>query len=95
MCLCGCCCCCAFAYVAADVVAPRRQFVQQNYAALRKGNPTTPFLVREGGGVAPTLVARYDFGKESAVDVSGMDAATIGGKLEELVKAGEGMPRSD
>lgn len=34
-----------------------------------------------------------DFGAEKAVSVQGLDAAGVGSKLQELIKAGDSMPR--
>ena len=36
-----------------------------------------------------------DFGVEHSVPINGLDSNTINSKLEELVKKGESMPRSD
>jgi len=71
-----------------------RDFVLGNYAELKKANPDFPILVRECSGIEAKMVARYDFGVEKSVSIQGLSSNDVGAKLQELVKAGEGLPRS-
>ncbi|KAM0934765.1 putative ribosomal protein/NADH dehydrogenase [Dioscorea sansibarensis] len=65
-----------------------REFVQKNYADLKRLNPKLPILIRECSGVEPQLWARYDMGIERCVCLDGLSDAQINEKLEELAKAG-------
>ena len=65
-----------------------------SYQELKKANPTFPILIRECAGVEAKLIARYDFGVESAVGIEGLGKNEIAKQLEDLVKRGESMPRS-
>ncbi|KAK9863091.1 hypothetical protein WJX84_000885 [Apatococcus fuscideae] len=71
-----------------------RDFIHSSYSELKKANPKFPFLVRECSGVKPKLIARYDFGVEHSVPLTGLDANGVSKALEELVQKGESMPRS-
>jgi len=71
-----------------------RDFVMGSYAEIKKANPEFPILVREASGTEAKLIARYDFGAEKAVSVQGLDAAGVTKKLQELIKAGDSMPKS-
>ncbi|GIL79908.1 hypothetical protein Vretimale_12530 [Volvox reticuliferus] len=71
-----------------------REFVVSNYAEMKKANPHFPILVRECAGTDAKLTARYDFGVEKSVSVQGADSAAVLSKLQELIKAGEKMPKS-
>ncbi|GLC40564.1 hypothetical protein PLESTB_000044400 [Pleodorina starrii] len=71
-----------------------REFVVSNYAEMKKANPHFPILVRECAGAEAKLTARYDFGAEKSVSVQGANSATVLSKLQELIKAGEAMPKS-
>mmetsp|Transcript_7517 Transcript_7517/g.13547 ORF Transcript_7517/g.13547 Transcript_7517/m.13547 type:complete len:101 (-) Transcript_7517:168-470(-) len=70
-----------------------REFVMANYTELKTKNPHLPILIREKAGIEPALWARYDFGVEKSVKVTGMSAKDVATQLEELVKAGESLPR--
>eukprot|EP00457_Paulinella_chromatophora_P028275 gb/GEZN01034739.1/.p1 GENE.gb/GEZN01034739.1/~~gb/GEZN01034739.1/.p1 ORF type:complete len:106 (-),score=12.95 gb/GEZN01034739.1/:70-360(-) len=63
-----------------------REFVAKNYCETKEANPTLPILVRENIGIEPRLIARYDFGKELSVTVSGMSATEIEKKMEHLAQ---------
>ncbi|KAF7646133.1 hypothetical protein LDENG_00192570 [Lucifuga dentata] len=64
-----------------------RDFVEQNYVALKKANPDFPFLIRECSGVQARLWARYDFGKERSVSVDNMTADQVANALQTLVQS--------
>ncbi|GAQ81698.1 NADH dehydrogenase (ubiquinone) 1 alpha subcomplex 2 [Klebsormidium nitens] len=63
-----------------------RDFVAHRYQELKNQNPQLPILIRECSGVQPRLFARFDYGKEKAVGLDGLDEAAVESKLEELVK---------
>ncbi|GBF88371.1 NADH dehydrogenase 1 alpha subcomplex subunit 2 [Raphidocelis subcapitata] len=71
-----------------------RDFLVGNYAEMKKGNPDFPILVRECSGAEAKITARYDFGVEKSVSIQNLDPGAIASKLQDLVKAGEGLPRS-
>ncbi|KAL3149070.1 hypothetical protein ABBQ32_001914 [Trebouxia sp. C0010 RCD-2024] len=77
-----------------DASKGARDFVLSQYQHLKKVNPKFPILIRECSGAEARLIARYDFGVEHAVPIDGLDSKTIASKLQDLVKKGEGMPRS-
>ncbi|KAM6970150.1 NADH dehydrogenase [ubiquinone] 1 alpha subcomplex subunit 2 [Aplochiton taeniatus] len=62
-----------------------RDFVEQNYVALKTANPNFPILIRECSGVQPKLWARYDFGKERSVALDNMSADQVASVLETVV----------
>mmetsp|Transcript_6728 Transcript_6728/g.7503 ORF Transcript_6728/g.7503 Transcript_6728/m.7503 type:complete len:94 (+) Transcript_6728:31-312(+) len=64
-----------------------RAFVKGNYASMKQANPQLPILVRECSGANARLIARYDFGKEKAVVVDGLDEAGIAKHLLTLSKS--------
>ncbi|PWA24622.1 NADH dehydrogenase [ubiquinone] 1 alpha subcomplex subunit 2 [Gambusia affinis] len=64
-----------------------RNFVEQNYVALKKANPDLPILIRECSGVQARLWARYDFGKEKSVSVDDMSADQVATALEILAQS--------
>mmetsp|Transcript_22892 Transcript_22892/g.68039 ORF Transcript_22892/g.68039 Transcript_22892/m.68039 type:complete len:101 (-) Transcript_22892:120-422(-) len=74
--------------------AGAREFLLSNYAEIKKANPGFPLLVRECAGTEAKLIARYGFGVEKAVSVQGDSSSAIATKLQDLVKQGEGMPKS-
>ncbi|KXS18875.1 NADH:ubiquinone oxidoreductase 11 kDa subunit [Gonapodya prolifera JEL478] len=70
-----------------------RNFILNNYPALKSANPELPILVREAQGVEARLFARYGFGVEKKVVVEGLPESEIEVKLKELVDAGASIPR--
>ena len=54
-----------------------RQFVEQHYVPLKEANPTFPILVRECSGISPRAWARFGFGREASVDLSGKSADEV------------------
>lgn len=71
-----------------------RDFILATYHELKKANPRFPLLIRECQGVSARAVGRFDFGKEVAVPLDGLDKDAVGKRLEELVAMGKNMPRS-
>ena len=63
-----------------------RNFITNNYSALKKANTTTPILVRECSDVQPKIWARYEFGKEKHLPLTGMTEAQVRTALETLAK---------
>jgi NADH dehydrogenase (ubiquinone) 1 alpha subcomplex subunit 2 len=72
----------------------RSVFLAASLADLKTANPGFPLLVRERDGAPAAAVARFDFGVEAAAPLDGLDAAGVDAALADLVKRGEGMPRS-
>uniref|UniRef100_A0A0U2V7N8 NADH dehydrogenase [ubiquinone] 1 alpha subcomplex subunit 2 n=1 Tax=Centropages tenuiremis TaxID=544689 RepID=A0A0U2V7N8_9MAXI len=54
-----------------------RDFVEKHYVPLKQNNPKFPFLIRECSGIHPKLWARYGFGRETSVDLSGKSADDV------------------
>jgi len=48
-----------------------RDFVETHYVPLKLANPKFPILVRECSGIHPKAWARFGFGREASVDLSG------------------------
>ncbi len=71
-----------------------RDFILSSYHELKKANPRFPLLIRECQGLPARAVGRFDFGKEVAVPLDGLDKDAVGKRLEELVNMGKDMPRS-
>ncbi|KAL0260522.1 hypothetical protein SLS55_004211 [Diplodia seriata] len=67
--------------------AAARNFLLRAYPTMKKHNPHTPILIREAQNVEPKVFARYEFGKEKMLPLSGLDDATIENKVTELVKS--------
>ncbi|KAK3245407.1 hypothetical protein CYMTET_45022 [Cymbomonas tetramitiformis] len=63
-----------------------RNFIVKAYKEMKGANPNLPILVRECTGVEPKIWARYDFGREESVSVSGMDEASVKSTLDGLLK---------
>jgi len=71
-----------------------RNFVKTHYGEIKKHNPDLPVLIRECSQVKPRVVARYDFGVEKSVDVSGLDSQQIETQFESLLSYGRSLPYS-
>jgi len=54
-----------------------RDWVQQHYVPLKRANPQFPILVRECSGIHPRAWARFGFGREASVDLSGKTADEV------------------
>ncbi|WAQ98251.1 NDUA2-like protein [Mya arenaria] len=63
-----------------------RDFVETQYVALKKSNPKFPILIRECSGVQPVVFARYEYGKEAQVPLSGRNSADVLKTIETLNK---------
>ena len=57
--------------------AGARQFVEEHYVPIKLANPKFPLLVRECGGITPTLTGRLGFGREVTVDLNGKSADEV------------------
>ncbi|CAN2389959.1 mitochondrial respiratory chain complex I assembly [Pristimantis euphronides] len=64
-----------------------RDFVEQNYVALKKANPEFPILIRECSEVQTKLWARYEFGKEVSIPLHNQSADQVAKALESVVKS--------
>ncbi|KAI5818861.1 NADH-ubiquinone oxidoreductase 105 kDa subunit [Pyronema omphalodes] len=64
-----------------------RQFLQKSYPVMKKHNPYTPILIREAQGIEPKLFARYEFGKETQVPLTGLSGKQIEEKVATIVQA--------
>ncbi|CAM9535714.1 unnamed protein product, partial [Discosporangium mesarthrocarpum] len=58
-----------------------RNFYRNNYAEMKKLNPSFPLLLREGSGIEPYLLATYDFGVEQRVSLTGLSEEEISTKV--------------
>jgi len=54
-----------------------RDFVENHYVPLKMANPKFPILVRECSGIHPTAWARFGFGREASVDLTGMNGDEV------------------
>lgn len=59
-------------------------FVNKYYVDIKGANPSLPILIRECGGISPRVWARYEFGKESSADVSGLAADDVLKEVQRL-----------
>ncbi|KAF2271993.1 NADH dehydrogenase, alpha subcomplex, subunit 2 [Westerdykella ornata] len=66
--------------------APVRNFLTRSYPTMKKHNPHTPIMIREASGVEPRVYARFEFGKEKMLPLTGLDDKAIESKVTELVK---------
>ncbi|KAL1928653.1 hypothetical protein VTP01DRAFT_2439 [Rhizomucor pusillus] len=64
-----------------------REFVAQNYTAIKKANPELPILIREASGAEARVFARFDKGVERKVVLQNVSAKDIEKTLEQLVKS--------
>ena len=51
-----------------------RDFMETHYLPLKQNNPKFPIMVRECSGILPRAWARFGYGREASVDLSGMNA---------------------
>ncbi|PPJ60262.1 hypothetical protein CBER1_01282 [Cercospora berteroae] len=63
-----------------------RSFLTRAYPTMKHHNPYTPILIREALGFEPRVIARYEFGREKAEDLKGLDDKGIEDKITALVK---------
>ncbi|XP_055641344.1 NADH dehydrogenase [ubiquinone] 1 alpha subcomplex subunit 2 [Toxorhynchites rutilus septentrionalis] len=63
-----------------------REFINSQYAQLKRDNPTLPILIRECSGVQPRLWARYEMGMEKSVPLTNAAAADVSKHITELGK---------
>ncbi|KAI9015542.1 thioredoxin-like protein [Hyaloraphidium curvatum] len=63
-----------------------RNFIKNNYQALKKANPELPILIRESSTVEARIFAEYDRGVERKAIVEGFSEAQINATLEDLAK---------
>ncbi|XP_055332612.1 uncharacterized protein LOC129584467 [Paramacrobiotus metropolitanus] len=64
-----------------------RDFLEQFYIPLKQQNPKLPILVRECSGITPKVHARYDYGQENSVDLSGMHKEQVLNTVNTLADA--------
>ncbi|KAE8223216.1 hypothetical protein CF319_g3717 [Tilletia indica] len=67
--------------------AGARQYLLQNYAAIKSANPETPFLVREASGIPARVYARFERGLERSVDLEGASAADVEKRISQLLSS--------
>ncbi|KAF2404379.1 NADH dehydrogenase, alpha subcomplex, subunit 2 [Trichodelitschia bisporula] len=67
--------------------AAARSFLLRSYPTMKKHNPVTPILIREALDVQPKVWARFEYGKEKVVPLSGLDDKGIESKVTELVSS--------
>ena len=61
-----------------------RDFVEKHYVGLKMANPQFPILVRECSGIEPKAWARFGFGRESSVNLSGKNADEVYAAIAKL-----------
>jgi len=49
-----------------------RKFLANSYPVMKKHNPHTPILIREAAGIEPRMFARFEFGEETQISLSGL-----------------------
>ncbi|KAI8144457.1 thioredoxin-like protein [Fennellomyces sp. T-0311] len=64
-----------------------REFIGQNYAAIKKANPELPILIREASGVEARVFARFDKGVERKAIFQNASSQEVEKMLEQLVKS--------
>merc|ERR1712088_738413 len=47
-----------------------REYISNNYKALKSVNPEFPILIRECSGIQPRIIGRYEFGREEKIVVA-------------------------
>lgn len=62
-----------------------REFVTKYYSDIKSNNPNVAILIRECSGVSPRIWARYEYGRESVVDVPNLSPEDI---LKEVGRLG-------
>lgn len=70
----------------ADGSRGARTFIQNNYAAMRKANPSLPILIREASFVEARVFGRYDLGQERKISLENLSEEQVGQKLKELAE---------
>ncbi|KAF9418844.1 hypothetical protein BGZ94_009580 [Podila epigama] len=63
-----------------------RQFITNNYTAVKAANPNLPILIREAKGAEAKIFARFEHGQEKKIILDGLSAKEIEHKLATLVK---------
>lgn len=71
-----------------------RTFFRKHYGELKMLNPGTPFVYREADEMEPFVYARFDWGVEEKVPVSGKSDKEILTLLKDLVAHGLTLPKS-
>ena len=61
-----------------------RDFVEKHYVPLKMANPQFPILVRECSGINPKAWARFGFGRESSVDLTGKSSEEVYAAIKKL-----------
>ncbi|KAF1989207.1 NADH dehydrogenase, alpha subcomplex, subunit 2 [Aulographum hederae CBS 113979] len=67
--------------------AAARSFLLRTYPTMKKHNPHTPIMIREALGTEPKVWARYEFGREKMLPLTGMDDKAIESNVTELVQS--------
>lgn len=62
-----------------------RSFLLSNYPKMKQSNPEIPIMIRESSGTLPTVIVRYEFGKEVKTDLDGMPSEEIAKTFKQLV----------
>lgn len=67
--------------------APLRSFLTKNYPVLKSStNYKIPVLIREAYGVAPSITARFEKGREVKNSLEGLDEKAIEDAVKTLLK---------
>uniref|UniRef100_A0A0L8IAK0 NADH dehydrogenase [ubiquinone] 1 alpha subcomplex subunit 2 n=1 Tax=Octopus bimaculoides TaxID=37653 RepID=A0A0L8IAK0_OCTBM len=54
-----------------------RDFIEQHYVAIKQQNPHLPILIRECNGIQPKIFARFDYGRESSLPLTGFTSGEV------------------
>ncbi|RDA91193.1 hypothetical protein CP533_4830 [Ophiocordyceps camponoti-saundersi (nom. inval.)] len=66
--------------------AALRSFLTRAYPTMKKNNPDTPILLRDGAGTSPRVFARYDRGFEKFMSLDGLPDKQIEEAVTGLVQ---------
>ncbi|KAJ3322679.1 ndufa2, NADH:ubiquinone oxidoreductase 10.5kD subunit [Blyttiomyces sp. JEL0837] len=63
-----------------------RDFIANQYLALKKANPELPILVREANWVEARVFGRYAFGQERKISLDQLDENQVAEQLKQLAE---------
>lgn len=70
-----------------DASKPLKQFLTANYPGLKSQlKYQVPILVREAYGISPSIIARFEKGKEVRSNLEGLDEKGIDSAFKTLLK---------
>ncbi|GAB1600729.1 hypothetical protein Ahia01_000350900, partial [Argonauta hians] len=54
-----------------------RDFIEENYVTIKLNNPNLPILIRECQSIQPKIYARFEYGRESSLPLSGFTSGEV------------------